>query len=206
MCFHSKQSKSAQELENRFRAKFSHQGYSPQAYNGFQHPKTPVITNENLHEIQFAQWGLLPYWAKDNSIQKHTLNARIETIAEKPSFKEFVNNRCLILVDGFYEWKWLDSKGKNKQKYLLKLENEEPFAFAGLWSKWTNTSTGEALNTYTILTTEANELMSQIHNSKKRMPIILAPENEANWLNGEAPILQNDALLASAIDQQPLLF
>jgi len=197
MCFHSKQSKSAQELEHRFKAKFANKGgYEPSIYNAFQHPQTPVITNKEPDKIQLFNWGLIPHWAQDDSIRKNTLNARIETIHEKPSFRNVVNNKCLILADGFYEWQWLDDKGKSKQKYLLSLPNNELFAFAGLWSEWVDKSTGELIRTYTILTTEANELMSKIHNTKKRMPVILSPENEAEWLTNNKLIMQNDKLIA----------
>lgn len=197
MCFHSKQSKSAQELKLRFKAKFENEEeYQPTQYNGFQYPKTPIITNEKNNTIQLYNWGLIPHWAKDDSIKKFTLNAKSETIHEKPSFKNAVQNRCLILIDGFYEWKWLDAKGKNKQKYLITLPNNEAFAFAGLYSHWLDKNNGEITKTYTILTTEANELMSEIHNTKKRMPIILSPTNEINWLQGDTAILNNDNLIA----------
>src|SRR5690554_724066 len=118
MCFHSKQSKTAQEVENRFSAKIEdYERFEPSAhFNGFAHPYTPIITDTEQNLIQHFQWGLIPFWAKDNKIQKNTLNARIETITEKPSFRNSVNKRCLIITDGFYEWQWLDSKGKQKQK------------------------------------------------------------------------------------------
>jgi len=201
MCFYSKQSKTAQELEHRFNAKFEKKKqYSPSVYNGFQYPKTPVITNINQNEIQLFHWGLIPNWAKDDSIRKNTLNARIETINEKPSFKNVVENHCLIIVDGFFEWQWLDEKGKYKQKYLITLPNNEIFTFAGLWSNWTNKSTGEIITTYTILTTDANELMSQIHNTKKRMPLIISADSETKWLNGNELKTQNEKLIATKIN------
>lgn len=185
MCFHSKQSKSAQELENRFKAEFEHsEAYNPAIYNGFGYPKTPVITNADPKTIQMYHWGLLPKWAKTSKdpIRSQTLNARVETITEKPAFRNSIDNRCLILLDGFFEWEWLDEKGKNKQKYLITIPNEAPFAMAGLFNQWTDKSTGEILNTYTIITQEANELMDKIHNTKKRMPVILTPEYEKEWL------------------------
>ena len=186
MCFYSKQSKSALELQNRFNATFENENqYSPSIYNGFQFPKTPIIANADKSKIQLFHWGLIPHWAKDNSIRKNTLNARIETIKEKPAFKASVTNRCLVLVDGFYEWQWLDEKGKNKKKYLITLPDNEAFAFAGLWSEWMDKTTGEIVKTYTILTTEANELMSIIHNTEKRMPVILTKNNEIDWLTGQ---------------------
>lgn len=200
MCFHSQQSKSAIELQHRFKAKFDNpESYKPSIYNGFQHPNTAVITNVNSDKLELYQWGLLPHWAKDKTIQKSTLNARIETIKEKPSFRDCVNQRCLIPADGFFEWQWLDEKGKNKQKYFIHLPNEELFAFAGLWSKWTDKSTGEILNTYTILTTEANTLMAKIHNTQKRMPVILQAEREKDWLQGAELVMANESLIAEMI-------
>jgi putative SOS response-associated peptidase YedK len=187
MCFHSKQTKSAIALQNRFKAKIANPAlFNDHAiYNGFTFPHTPVITNKESDLIQEFYWGLIPSWAKEESIRAYTLNARIETIKEKPSFKGSVNNRCLIIADGFYEWQWLDKKGTKKQKYQLTIPNDEVFAFAGLYSNWVDKSTGEIRNTYTIVTTEANALMSEIHNNKKRMPIILSPEREQIWLSGE---------------------
>lgn len=194
MCFHSKQSKKAQALENRFKAEFIDMDiYIPtDHYNGFSYPQTPIITNTAKDKIQMFHWGLLPDWAKDISFRKNTLNAKIETIHEKPSFRNSIYKRCLVLVDGFYEWQWLDEKGKNKQKYLIKLPGEEAFAMAGLWNEWTNLQTGEILNTYTILTTAANEMMSIIHNSKKRMPMILKQEEEALWLGNKEVSRERD--------------
>ena len=197
MCFHSKQTKSAQELEHRFDAKFEKaENYVPSIYNGFTFPQTPVITNKEENKIQLFNWGLIPHWAKDDSIRKNTLNARSETIHEKPSFRQVVNNRCLVLSDGFFEWQWLDEKGKKKQKYEITLPSNELFAFAGLWSEWVDKTTGELINSYAILTTEANETMSRIHNSKKRMPMILSRDNERGWINGGEMVMDNGRLVA----------
>lgn len=200
MCFYYKLSKTAQELEHRFKATFEpKEQFEPCAYNGFQHPKTPVITNTEIDKIRLVQWGLIPFWAKDDSIKKNTLNARMETVAEKPAFRNATKNRCLILADGFFEWQWLDSKGKLKQKYLLTLPNDEPFAFAGLWSEWTDNQTGTIIKTYTIITTHANEMMAKIHNTKQRMPLILTTKNELEWLAGNEPKMQNERLTAIKI-------
>ena len=197
MCFHSKQTKSAQELEHRFDAKFEKaENYVPSIYNGFTFPQTPVITNKDKNKIQLFNWGLIPHWAKDDSIRKNTLNARSETIHEKPSFRQVVNNRCLVLSDGFFEWQWLDEKGKKKQKYEITLPSNELFAFAGLWSEWVDKTTGELINSYAILTTEANETMSRIHNSKKRRPMILSRDNERGWINGGEMVMDNGRLVA----------
>jgi putative SOS response-associated peptidase YedK len=185
MCFHSKQSKDAQSLEKRFKAKVTtSESFTSERINGFVHPKTPVIANSSPDTIQLFSWGLIPFWAKDKSIQKNTLNARIETIKELPSFRNAVKNRCLVIVDGFFEWQWLDAAGKKKQQYMISLPSDDAFAFAGIHSEWTDKNTGEILNTYSIVTTEANPFMAEIHNTKKRMPVILTPENEIDWLNG----------------------
>lgn len=200
MCFYFQQSSSAQTLQHRFNASYKQDSLlTSSIYNGFQFPKTPIITHQHINEIQFFYWGLIPFWAKDNTIRKSTLNAKIETIHEKPSFKNVVNNRCLVLADSFFEWQWLDDKGKQKQPYKLSLPNNTPFAFAALWSEWVDKLTGEIINTYTILTTEANELMSKIHNTKKRMPIIIDTANEINWLHHGKIVMQNNQLIATAV-------
>jgi putative SOS response-associated peptidase YedK len=185
MCFHSKQTKLALEVENRFNAKIEKaESFQPQEnINGFNFAKNPIITDNKPNIIQHYNWGLIPSWAKDEDIKKMTLNARIETIDEKPSFRKSINKRCLVIANGFYEWQWLDSKGKNKMKYEIGIGNDDLFAFAGLYSQWINNETVEIKDTYTIVTTQANELMSEIHNTKKRMPIILKPEDENKWLN-----------------------
>jgi len=167
-------------------------------FNGFQHPETPVTTGAEPERVQLMQWGLIPGWARDTSIQNSTLNAKIETLAEKPSFKACTGNRCLIYADGFYEWQWLDPKGKSKQKYLIRMEDGQPFCFAGLWSRWSDPSTGLSRNTYTILTTEANELLSRIHNSKLRMPIVIDRACEPDWLHHGAVRMMNDLLVGES--------
>lgn len=112
-----------------------------------------------------------------------TLNAKIETATEKPAFRNSVKNRCLIIANGYYEWQWQDPKGKQKQKYLITPEEQGLFAFAGIYSSWTHPESSEMLNTYSILTTEANELMAKIHNNKKRMPVVLKKEDQNRWLS-----------------------
>ena len=185
MCFYFQMSADAQTLEHRFQKKLPMpQSQVPKmVINGFEHPKILVTLPHSTH-FDFYEWGLIPYWAKDISIQKSTLNARIETLAEKASFKNAIQNRCLIPATGFYEWQWLDEKGKNKQKYLIQNYDNTLFSFAGITSQWIDKATGEIKNTCCILTTQANEIMSKIHNTKQRMPVILAEKNEADWLNG----------------------
>lgn len=184
MCYYSKQTTDAQTLENRFNLlPIGDLPINSDRFNGFTNPLTPIITNTQKNNIQLYSWGLIPSWAKDESFRKNTLNARIESLEEKPSYRNYIKNRCLIVVDGFYEWKWLDPAGKDKLQYLITLPNEELFAFAGIYSSWTNKLTGEVINTYSMVTTEANELMAEVHNTKKRMPVILTKENEQDWLN-----------------------
>tara|TARA_R110002050_G_scaffold204327_1_gene339624 strand:+ start:114385 stop:115020 length:636 start_codon:yes stop_codon:yes gene_type:complete len=184
MCFHSQQQKSPQEIAKRFHLEIATIPENINGiYNGFDFPKTPVITNAHSNKVQLFNWGLIPEWSLDEDIRRFTLNAKIETLAQKPSFKNAITNRCLILSSGFFEWQWRDSKGKNKRKYLITRPSEPLFSFAGIWSEWTNPKNGELIKTYSIITTEANELMSEIHNSKKRMPVIVPKESEYDWLN-----------------------
>lgn len=187
MCYRTKLNSRIREIEHTFDSKFiDPEAYIPQTeINGFSFLKTPVITDENHGEIQFFQWGLIPFWAKDDRIKKMTLNARIETVGEKPAFKNSIPNRCLIIADGYYEWQWKDPKGKEKQKYLIQSKDQPIFAFAGIYSTWSDPHTEKIISSYTILTTQANALMSQIHNNKQRMPVILRKEDQHRWLAGK---------------------
>ncbi len=204
MCFYFRASKKVLEmlnekyknLEDELRNEFASADHN---YNGFQHPSTPVITGAEPERVQLMNWGLIPHWAKDRSIQNNTLNAKIETLAEKPSFRNVLSNRCLVFADGFYEWQWLDPAGKQKQKYLITLQDEQPFAFAGLWSRWNDPASGLSLNTYTLITRPADELMSRIHNSTLRMPWILQPQDEQAYLRGGAVLDTEHRLVARAV-------
>jgi putative SOS response-associated peptidase YedK len=184
MCFHTQLTKTATEVQNRFNAKMETMSlFKPnENINGFEFPSTPVILDENPQIIKHCHWGLIPEWAKEVSIRKFTLNARIESIEEKPAFKNSIKKRCLVIANGFYEWQWLDSKGKNKNKFVISLNNNDLFAFAGIYSQWIDVTTNKTINTYAIVTTEANAIMGKIHNIKKRMPVILKAEDEIKWL------------------------
>ena len=187
MCYRTKLNSRLRDIEETFEATFiDPHAYTPQEeINGFTHQETPVILDENPEEIDFFQWGLIPFWARDKKLQKNTLNAKIETVKEKPSFRDVVNNRCLIIADGFYEWQWLDSKGTKKQKYLIQPKDHPIFAFAGIYSSWRDPATEKLYHTYSILTTEANRLMSEIHNTQKRMPVVLQEQDQKKWLRGK---------------------
>lgn len=144
-------------------------------------PSQPVlaIPNNPDRKADFFIWGLIPSWAKDPSIGNKLINARGETIAEKPSFRGgFKYKRCIIPTDGFYEWKASPGE-KTKTPYFIHMKDRKPFAFAGLWDEWQSPD-GGAVRTCTIITTEPNELMSTLHN---RMPVILAPKDYALWLD-----------------------
>ncbi len=182
MCYRVQINADKIKLQKRFNATFqdSELEFVGGEINGFSHPNLPVIIDRNSTIIQPMEWGLLPSWAADKSFQKNTLNCKIETAAEKPTFRNSLNQRCLILVSGFYEWKHV-TEGKKivKQKFLLTSPNQDFFTLAGLYNNWNGT------NTFTILTTEANELMAEIHNTKKRMPVVLKQQEEALWLKHE---------------------
>jgi putative SOS response-associated peptidase YedK len=185
MCFYFQQKDSVPKVEKRFKAivRQPESFLQSDVINAFEHKCSPVILNTNPTEIVTNfQWGLIPHWANDVSIQYQTINARIETVNEKSSFSNITHHRCLVIATAFYEWRWLDEKGKSKQKYIIYGE-EDLFAMAGLYSFWRNPVNGEPKNSFTILTTEANETMSFVHNHKKRMPVILKKEDELAWLD-----------------------
>ena len=138
-----------------------------------------VIPNDDQNTADFFVWGLIPMWAKDPSIGNRMINARGETLEEKPAFRSSLKyKRCLILADGFYEWKGAEGK-KVKTPFFIHMKDRKPFAFAGLWDSW-NSPDGSLVKSCTIITTEPNELTGIIHN---RMPAILHPREYAKWLN-----------------------
>ena len=128
-------------------------------------------------EIELLKWGLVPFWAKDPTIGNRMINARAETVAEKPSFRNcFKKRRCIVLTDGFYEWQ---KAGSGKQPYFFRLQSRQPFGMAGLWDRWEE-GDGQPLETFTILTTQPNELVATAHH---RMPVILKPRQIELWLD-----------------------
>lgn len=156
-------------------------------------PTQPVlaIPNDGKNKADFFLWGLIPSWSKDPGIANKLINARGETIAEKPSFRGgFKYKRCLILADGFYEWKIQDGS-KIKTPYFIHMKDRKPFAFAGLWDEW-HSPDGGTLRTCTIITITPNELMSTLHN---RMPVILDKKNYADWLDPAPRAKRPDSLL-----------
>ncbi|MDC1068433.1 SOS response-associated peptidase [Candidatus Kapabacteria bacterium] len=183
MCFHLSISKKAQNLEARYKKEFEQaDNYEPIFHmNGFSFAEYPVISTEDEEQFKGYHWGLIPHWAKDDSIRSKTLNARSETVFEKPSFRSSIKTkRCLIPVTGFFENKTI---GKTKQPYHISLKSDEIFSLGGIWAEWTDKDTGEIIKTFSILTTDANPLMADIHNLKKRQPVIISSNNESAWLD-----------------------
>jgi len=156
---------------------------------GFDHPDVPVITDNARNKIQLFNWGLIPMWVKDVrkavELSNRTLNARGEEIFEKTSYKSAAKyRRCLVLIDGFFEYHW---KNEKSFPHHIELINNEPMALAGLWETWKLESEDLVRNTFTIVTTKANPLMAHIHNKPKgsiesRMPLIIPKELEDEWL------------------------
>ena len=150
-------------------------------YNIAPSQPVAVIPNTGDNVVTMYKWGLIPSWSKDPSIGDRMINARAETLAEKPSFRNaFRRRRCLILADGFYEWRQIPSS-KNKQPVYIHLKDNRPFAFAGLWELWTSPD-GSEIRSCTIITTQPNSLVEPIHN---RMPVILSPDDYGQWLKKE---------------------
>jgi putative SOS response-associated peptidase YedK len=136
-----------------------------------------VVANDGKREVRQARWGLIPGWAKDPRVGSRMINARSETLAQKPAFREaYRNRRCLVIADGFYEWRKEPEGGKTP--IYIQLRDGRPFAFAGLWARWRPES-GEPVTSCTIVTTAPNDLMATIHN---RMPVILPPSAYDLWL------------------------
>jgi putative SOS response-associated peptidase YedK len=160
--------------------------------SGFAHPDVPVITNKNSGGLQLFSWGLIPAWVKDIKqaveISSKTLNARGEEMFDKPSFRLSARKkRCLVLVDGFFEFHWVDSKSV---PFYIQLKNREPITLAGIWETWKYPAEPIRRNTFSIVTTRANPLMKYIHNKPKgsegpRMPVIIPKGSGETWLNFE---------------------
>lgn len=178
----------AEEIEKRFNVEVP-AGYVPR-YNAAPSQILPVVTNERPQGISFFHWGLIPRWAKDKSISSKLINARSETLTEKASFKQALKHRrCLVLADGFYEWK--KSGKKSKIPHHIFLKSRELFAFAGLWEEYEDDEQN-LVHTFTIITTTANSAILDIH---ERMPVILEREKEQAWLTASESTASFDEFL-----------
>ena len=203
MCYHKSLTAKYEQLVAYYSTTYSElveELYSVKFHeNGFDFLPGPVVTAGRPSEIQMFHWGLVPFWVKDGAaatrLKTSTLNCISEEMYEKPSFRDAAKEgkRCLIPCTGFFEWRWMDEKGKAKIPYYIYLKNQPIFSIAGLYSRWVDRSADQRYYSYTVLTTKANPMMGTIHNSKFRMPVILPREYEKDWLN---PDLTKDDVLA----------
>lgn len=194
MCGRASLTKNEKELEQRFNSSFYTEDierYNPiPNFNVGPGQYHPVITNEVPDKFSLLRWGLIPFWAKDERIAYKLINARAETIEEKDSFKgSFKKRRCLIPLDGFYEW---EKKKKGLSlPYRFVLERKELFAVAGIWESW-KANNGNVLNTFSIITVKANKTVGNLHG---RMPAILFPSDEKFWLDDSLSPIDHKSLL-----------
>ena len=187
MCFSVNVNLVKEEIEERYGINFPDKyRYEPSYYyHAFGLPEIPAICSGNTDEIRLLKWGLIPAWVKNteeaDAIRFKTFNARSETISSKPSFSgSFKSKRCIIPVKGFFEWQHLD---KRKIPWYIYGAGNDIISLAGLYSEWLDKNSRETISTFSIITTEANEMMAVIHNSRKRMPAILDIPEEKKWLD-----------------------
>lgn len=205
MCFHKSLNVSASELEARYQAALPPSANFQPIYhtNAYNLPAWPIVTRQEPGKLQLIHWGLVPNWTRSqeaaDDIRTKTINARSETIYEKPSFRSAAQagRRCLIPVTGFFEWY---TQGSKKYPFYISSSDQKITSIAGLWDEWLDPETGELVPTYTLLTTEANPLLAAIHNTKERMPCVLTPDAEQSWLHDD---LDQKAALALLADQYP---
>jgi putative SOS response-associated peptidase YedK len=193
MCGRFTLTASIEEILNRFDvdAFLEEEGYLPNFNVAPSQSVLAIINNGQVNKMGYLRWGLIPPWAKDMTIGYKMINARAETLTEKPSFRHsYKKKRCLIIADSFYEWKRIDSKKKIPMR--IKLKTDDLFAMAGLWEHWKSTE-GTSIFSCSVITTTPNEIVKDIHD---RMPVILKPEDEKIWLD---PSITDDGAL------QPLL-
>ncbi|MGB3619108.1 MAG: SOS response-associated peptidase [Catalinimonas sp.] len=206
MCYHVSLTSTAAALAARFNADPPEGTQVPTYHHvsGFAHPRLPVLTNDDPRQIQLFGWGLIPGWVKSEEqaaeMARRTLNARGETIFGKPSFRQAAaRRRCLVLIDGFYEWM---HRGGKKYPFFIQAGDGAPFAFGGLWEEWADRDTGERHRTCSIITTDANPLMAKIHNTKERMPLVLDRTAEQQWLRSDLERPDVEALIRPLGDDQ----
>lgn len=187
MCFSVNVNLVKEELENRYGATLiDPDSYSPSYYyHAFALPEIPVLCSGEPRSLKMLTWGLIPAWTRNpedaNEIRYKTFNARSESIDSKPSFSSsFKTKRCIVPLRGFFEWQHV---GKEKVPWYIYHADDEIFSVAGLYDEWSENNTGEKFTTFSIVTTAANKLMSEIHNHGKRMPAILDRDTELKWID-----------------------
>lgn len=162
--------------------------------SGFVHPVLPLVVNDHPKQLTMASWGLVPRWiaTADDAVSyaRNTLNARSETIFEKPSYRSAIRSRrALLPVDGFVEWR---QDGRYKQPYFIRRANQEPMTLAAIWEDWIEKETGVVSRSFSIVTTRANTLLSFIHNNKQRMPVVITSAAREQWLlNDDSESIHN---------------
>lgn len=183
MCGRFTNAAKKEQIRKEFKVKADAAFPDESRYNIAPSQMIDVVLNEESNCILTQlKWGLVPHWAKDADIRNRMINARAETLAEKPSFREaFKSRRCIIPTTGFYEWKKATG-GNAKQPFYFYLNDREVFGFAGLWEEWLDKQTGEMLETCAIITTEANDVLKPVHD---RMPVILKADDYDEWLNAK---------------------
>lgn len=194
MCGRSSLTKTEKEIEARFNATFYSEElerYNPLPnYNVAPSQLHPIITLQDQNHLRFLHWGLVPAWSKKTSKLGSLINARKETLQQKSVFSALLNRkRCLIPLDGFYEWK---TQGKEKQAFRIVAKDQDIFSVAGLWDTWVDSDTGQKYDSFTLITLSANALMSPIHD---RMPAILDKNIEHMWISDDVSVQEALALL-----------
>ncbi len=192
MCFTINVNIVKEEMERRFNENLlDPEEYRPSYYySAFSFPKIPVIPAKSTSEIHQYHWGLVPSWSRDKEfaslIRTKTGNAKAETLTQKPSFRGSVQSkRCLVIIRGFFEWQ---KRNNESIPYYIYLKDEPILTLAGLSDSWIDPESEKILNTFSIITTKANLLLEKIHNTKKRMPVILTKDNESKWLDQEQSV------------------
>ncbi len=191
MCYHYSLTKIALRSENRFSAfqsdyKIIEEYDDMYHVNGFKFPEMPVVASDAPDRFQMMNWGLVPSWVKSKEdaikFRAQTLNARSDTMYEKPSYRSAskYGRRCLIPAEGIFEWQAVNKK---KYPYFIHMKDNSPFFMGGIWEEWTERNTGELMKTFSLVTTDANPLMAKIHNDGQRMPVIIPEELTLDWLN-----------------------
>lgn len=188
MCGRYVRKTTRRQIAEWFGADDAHVPQFVESYNVAPQSFQPVVRVNRAtgqREIALMRWGLVPYWAKDVQIGYSTINAKAETITTAPAFREAIQRRrCLVPADAFYEWQQLG--GKAKQSFAIAMKDGAPYAFAGVWERWKDNKTQQYLETFAIITTDANPLLEPLHD---RMPVIIEPGDYERWLMSEDPEL-----------------
>lgn len=204
MCYHTALTVEENDLERAVNAEFLQKdSFMPKKeFNGFENPDYPIVRWDEPKLIQYFEWGLLADYLNFRGLGKNNkeakkarnncLNAKIEELQDKVSFKTKIGNRCIVPMTGMYEWQWADVNNPKckKTKYLVTKPDDSIFCCAGLFNEWVDPLTGFVTYCYTICTTEGNELMKEIKNEGQRMLVVLDPSEHEHWLNPKVPVME----------------